>query len=532
MRPSWSCLTLALLMAGGVPAIGRSAARTEPAQPIRALILSGKNNHDWRKSTPFLKKLLLDTGRLDVRVTEEPAGLTAATLKAYDVLVLDYQGPRWGDVTEKAVEGFVRSGKGMVVVHGASYAFSGLDILGDGHVPSGVVEPPWTEYARMIGGVWITGPPKTAHGLRHSFKVRFVDRGHPIAQGLDESFLATDELYHNMLMKPTARVLATAYSDPDTYGTGNDEPILWTVHHGQGRVFHTTLGHDLAAMEEPGFITTYTRGAEWAATGAVTIPAKTHLSEQPSEAVRALVVTGGHSYPTSFYTLFEGYGDLVWDHAPSNEEAFKKDIREKYDVLVLYDLSKDIGEPQRTNLRAFVESGKGVLVLHHAIADYESSWPWWYEEVVGGRYLLEPDAGKPASTYKHDEEMFIEPANYRPSEAKAGQQAGIQAYLRQHPIVRGVAPLHLWDETYEAMWISPDVTVLLETDNPTSDGPVAWVSPYEKSRVVYIQLGHGSESHLNPGYRDLVRNAIFWVAERLPDKLKALAEAYSKRGQQ
>ena len=41
---------------------------------VRVLILSGRNNHDWRTTTPFLRKLLTDSGRFDVRVCEEPAG--------------------------------------------------------------------------------------------------------------------------------------------------------------------------------------------------------------------------------------------------------------------------------------------------------------------------------------------------------------------------------------------------------------------------------------------------------------------------
>ena len=39
---------------------------------------------------------------------------------------------------------------------------------------------------------------------------------------------------------------------------------------GKGRIFHTTLGHDIAAMSCVGFITTLQRGTEWAATGKVT----------------------------------------------------------------------------------------------------------------------------------------------------------------------------------------------------------------------------------------------------------------------
>ena len=59
------------------------------------------------------------------------------------------------------------------------------------------------------------------------------------------------------------------------------------------------------------------------------------------------------------------------------------------------------------------------------------------------------------------------------------------------------------------------VNVLLRTTNVTSDGPVAWISPYEKSRVVYIQLGHDRFAHQNPDYQELVHRAILWTARRL-----------------
>lgn len=70
---------------------------------IRALIISGRNNHDWRATTPLLRRQLVNTGKFDVRVTEEPSGITGQTVEAYDVLILDYNGPRWGQTAERAV---------------------------------------------------------------------------------------------------------------------------------------------------------------------------------------------------------------------------------------------------------------------------------------------------------------------------------------------------------------------------------------------------------------------------------------------
>jgi type 1 glutamine amidotransferase len=65
-------------------------------------------------------------------------------------------------------------------------------------------------------------------------------------------------------------VLATAYSDPGNKGTGLDEPMLMVLNFGKGKIFHTTLGHDAMALSCVGFITTFQRGTEWAATGRVT----------------------------------------------------------------------------------------------------------------------------------------------------------------------------------------------------------------------------------------------------------------------
>ncbi len=83
-----------------------------------------------------------------------------------------------------------------------------------------------------------------------------------------------------------------------------------------------------------------------------------------------------------------------------------------------------------------------------------------------------------------------------------------------HPVIAGIAPFHIQDETYKRMWISPQVRPLLTTDNPTSDTTLAWLGPSPASRVVAIQLGHGPTAFGNPSYRTLVHNAILWAAGR------------------
>lgn len=493
-RPGLALLAFPLLAAA--PAPGRTADvrdRFFQKDKLRVLLLSGRNNHDWRTTTPFLRQLLVDTGRFDVRVTEEPAGLTPETLAVYDLVVSDYCGPRWGPSTERALVDFVRGGKGLVAVHGAAYGFSVHDVLADRHVRTGITQPPWKEYAGMVGGWWPTAPSKQFHGARHSFRVRVVDREHPVSAGLGEGFVATDELYHQMTILPSAHVLATAWSDPATGGTGRDEPILWVNTFGRGRAYFTALGHEVAAMQNEGFEAVLLRGAEWAATGAVTLPADAGMVKPRPDALRVLVVTGGHDYPTSFYTVFEGRPEWRWTHALSSEEAFAREIVSPYDVLVLYDYSQKLGDAGKSHLRAFAEAGKGIVVLHHAICNYQD-WPWW-EELVGGRYLLKDEGEWKASTYRHDVELFVKPVG-------------------SHPIVDSVGPLQLVDETYKGMRTSPKVKPLLEIDHPDGDRYVAWVSPYEPSRVVYLQLGHDEHAHRSAAYRDLVKGAILWSAGR------------------
>ena len=50
-------------------------------------------------------------------------------------------------------------------------------------------------------------------------------------------------------------------------------PQVWVQNYGAGRVFSITIGHGPDTIQYDGFRTLFARGAEWAATGAVTLPA-------------------------------------------------------------------------------------------------------------------------------------------------------------------------------------------------------------------------------------------------------------------
>jgi type 1 glutamine amidotransferase len=213
-----------------------------------------------------------------------------------------------------------------------------------------------------------------------------------------------------------------------------------------------------------------------------------------AQPVRVELVTGGHSHELSFYSVFEGNPEFRVNVNP-HPLAFTGDMRKGVDVLVLYDMVDVNEEPRRKNLRDFLEAGKGLVVLHHAVIDNQQ-WPWWYEEITGGRYFLNAEGSQRASTYQHDVPLKVRaPA--------------------KHSITAGLEDFAITDEVYNFMWRSPKTQVLLEADRPEGEKAVAWIGPWEKSRVVVIQLGHGKEAHENASYRKLVRNAILWSAGRL-----------------
>jgi sialate O-acetylesterase len=230
--------------------------------PIKVLIITGDHGHKWAETTEVLKKFLSEDPRIEVSVTKSPAkDLTSENLAKYDVLLLNYKDTAkggtetvWSDANKRAFLDAIRQGKGLVVYHHASSAFT---------KPKN-----WDEFERAAAGGWRS---QGFHGPRHIFKVKNIKPDHPIAAGLPAEFEHTsDELYQNSLMVPGNEVLATAYSDPaKPKGTGKNEPVIWVNTYGKGRVYNNALGHDPEAMADPQFREWMLRGVLWAATGKV-----------------------------------------------------------------------------------------------------------------------------------------------------------------------------------------------------------------------------------------------------------------------
>ena len=237
-----------------------------PTAPIKTLLITGHNNHNWQFTSRLHKDTLEATGLFAVDITDSPetALADAEALKKYLLFVLDYndfhQAKRWGDAAERNFVEAVRNGTGVVAIHSANNAFKG-----------------WTEYEQMLALMWREG---TGHGRFHQFDVTFFNRHHPITKDLPDFVGHPDELYHRLVNSQGVRfdVIAEAQSYHEDGGSGQVEPLAIVLKFGRGRVFATPLGHvwnneqnTKASVCDPQFKILLCRGAEWAATGTVSL---------------------------------------------------------------------------------------------------------------------------------------------------------------------------------------------------------------------------------------------------------------------
>lgn len=286
-----------------------TTATTFSAEKLKALIVDGQNNHAvWPKSTIMMKSYLEDTGLFtvdinrvrylwkwereeewlelaDVGETEKvkqpkPDPDFSPDFSKYDLVVsnLGWNAAVWPEQTKSNFETYMKNGGAFVVVHAANNSW-----------------PEWKEFNRMIGlGGWggrnekdgpyvyINDEGKVVrdeskgnggtHGPQSEFVVTIRDKDHPITKGLPDFWMHGKDECYSKLRGPAENltILATACDTPQLKEAGRHEPMLMTINYGKGRVFHTTLGHDTPALECVGFIITFQRGAEWAATGKVT----------------------------------------------------------------------------------------------------------------------------------------------------------------------------------------------------------------------------------------------------------------------
>ena len=257
-------------------------------KPIKALVVSGQNNHNWQVSHKVLKLILDNSGLFQTDTLLTPsAGGDMSKFKPefdkYDVVVLDYNGDRWSAETDSAFLQYAKNGGGIVVYHATDNAFvdweefnriialGGWEGRNEKHGPYC-----YWENGRLI--VDETPGNGGSHGQQREYAMHCRNTEHPITKGLPDNWMhGKDEMYDSMRGPSNIKdLLYTGMADKETGGSGNEEPLVFTVNYGKARIFHIMLGHcgssmeDNPAMQCAGFQTLLLRGAEWAATGKVT----------------------------------------------------------------------------------------------------------------------------------------------------------------------------------------------------------------------------------------------------------------------
>jgi type 1 glutamine amidotransferase len=304
-------LAIALLGSCGKSTTRQSDTLGDSSGVLRALIIDGQNNHGiFPKTSAMMKDYLEQTGLFEVDIartaytwqggqvdsllekfpvagvavtkTEKPQADPAFSpvFSNYDVVISNFgwMASPLPQATRDSLEAFVSNGGGLVVVHAADNSW-----------------PEWPEFNKMIAlGGWgdrnekdgpyvyyndagqmvrdTTRGPGGSHGKQQIFTVMVRDSLHPITQGMPAQWMhAQDELYERLRgPAENLHVLATAYSGGQEKSTNRHEPMIMTIDYGKGRVFHTPMGHADYSMSCVGFIVSFQRGTEWAATGRVT----------------------------------------------------------------------------------------------------------------------------------------------------------------------------------------------------------------------------------------------------------------------
>ncbi len=233
---------------------------------------------------------------------------------------------------------------------------------------------------------------------------------------------------------------------------------------------------------------------------------KTEKSETAK--IRVLVFDGGHPYDEpEFAEMLAALGDeFEFSRAtlPQDRALLAPGLEKRFDALLFYDMCQTpMSDEEFARYETLLKSGKiGVFFLHHRLSAHPERPDFW--KIAGGTYVFEQNCeieGKrrPLGAYEHDREIDVKPAR-----------------------IDGEPPFPLEaftiiDESYENMWVSPDVKVLLTTDAPRMTPQVAWIWTLGDAEVLTFALGHDKKAYENPAFRRFLKNGLIWLVENVKD---------------
>ncbi len=224
-------------------------------QRIPVLVLTGENDTDWRWTSTWMRQVLEDCGKFDVEIALYPNGALAddAWLERFQVIVVDYEGARWGEPAESNFLERVQGGAGVVAVGNAARAF-----------------PEWDAYREVVGCAWDDAGGADPFG---PVSIRGREQ-HDLTAGFGDWSNHQDTLLLGVRPKESHRVLGVVdRADPFT-GETAEVPVVLLGEYGAGRVVTSTLGHvdwgdrrTWASQTDPQYQQFLIRACEWAATG-------------------------------------------------------------------------------------------------------------------------------------------------------------------------------------------------------------------------------------------------------------------------
>lgn len=249
--------------------------------------------------------------------------------------------------------------------------------------------------------------------------------------------------------------------------------------------------------------------------------------------LEVFVATKGHAFSR------DGFEDMLRainveptmvDH-PAAAMLLHPEAMARFDAVLLYDMPgldfrvpvsrrPEPVEPDpalRNGFLRLLESGKGVVALHHALA----GWPGWpeYGEALGGRFLYRPQDGRGASGYLPDARYTVCRAAEHPVTAGLPDRFELvdELYACERLADRDAMPLLLRDGPLDpARVLSAMHAVRRESQEgwvpPADDAVIAWVRAAGNAPLVYLQPGDGPQTYANEHYRRLLGNALHWVA--------------------
>ena len=216
---------------------------------------------------------------------------------------------------------------------------------------------------------------------------------------------------------------------------------------------------------------------------------------QADDTLRVLLTVGGVGYNTWIARMLARRPgvELAVRSVDEHPTLFTAEALADVDAVLMYHRADAVDAEQQAALLEFLQRGGGVVVLHHALANY-AEWQHWWRDHVGGLYVMPNHPEMIPSQYSHA---------FR----------GAAAVAQPHLVTARLGDfLYLRDESYDRLWVAEEVSVLLRTSVSGSDSRLAWIGPSPSQRVVYIQPGHEELTLIDPAYLMLLEDALRWTA--------------------